>query len=198
MSTATRLRRAPAIAGACFVLGLESLLAQAPPPPPPPPPSIAPGAVVPNSRRHVSGGQVTLTPGQLGAASNQISILRQNYLVKLVVKNGEAEESVEVLTASPILSFNCVLGKSPFTLVTFTGTLQESEDGSLVLQYSVGGRVPQVTESAGTQPGQAVRIEYNDETSSGAIHVTPGTPQTLLKSGARRYSLVIAPAEKSE
>jgi hypothetical protein len=139
----------------------------------------------------------------VGALSNAIAILSQNYLVKLEVKNGDETQTVEVLTASPTLSFNCVLGKQPSTLVTFSGTLQEGENGSLVLQYSVGGRVPEVIESSASPAGGgavavASRIEYNDETSTGAIRVTTGAEQTLLKSGGRRYSILITPATKPQ
>ena len=121
--------------------------------------------------------------------------------MKLQVRNGESTETVEVLTASPSLSFNGVLGKSPSTMVTFSGTLQEAEEGTLILQYSVGGRVPEVIESvAPSAPvtATAARIEYKDETSMGAIHVTAGSEQTLLKSGQRAYSILIVPAPKAQ
>lgn len=198
MSSFSYSYRASALAGVCFALCLaSSLCAQAPLQQPVPQPGAAPSAprrtVVLNNQQ----------PGQQGFSANPIAVLSRNFLVTLVVKNGETSESVEVLTASPTLSFNSVLGKSPSIVVTFSGTLQESEDGSLVLQYGVGGRIPEVVESAAPfrpgsdTPAVATRIEYKDETSSGAIHVAPGTEQMLLKSGQRAYSIRIVPAPKS-
>lgn len=200
MSNPLRLRCVPALAVACLAVTLGALVAQTPVPPiasQPGPPLIQRRAVSPPG----GGLSVSGQPGQLTQSSGQAAILSQNYLVKLGVKNGEATEAVEVLTASPALSFNGVLGKSPSTMVTFSGTLQETEEGSLVLQYSVGGRVPEVIESAAVAtPGAAAatRLEYKDETSTGAIHVTSGSEQTLLKSGQRSYSILIVPAPKAQ
>jgi hypothetical protein len=197
MSTTNRLCRAPLHAGLVLVLTTGSLTAQAPPQPPIPPTA---GVPAPGRRAVVPAG---IQPGQAGSFANTIPILSQNYQVKLAIKSGDDAETVEVLTASPTVSFNCVLGKSPSTLITFSGTLQEGENGSLVLQYSVGGRVPVVIESPAPPAGaggvvRGNQIEYKDETSTGAIHVTTGSEQTLLKSGGRSYHILIVPAPKPQ
>jgi len=130
------------------------------------------------------------------------TVLSRNYSVKLTLKNGDAAETVEVLTASPRISFSAALGKMPMMMVNLSGNLQEVEGGRLVFDFSVGGRVPEIVESAapstGGGPNVARNIQYLDETSVGAIHVKPGVDHTLFASGARAYILRITPVESDK
>ena len=128
-------------------------------------------------------------------------VLQKNYLIKLAVAQGEEVTDFTLLTASPTISFNGTGSGGEIPIgVTFSGSLTEAEGGKLILICSVGGRIPLISEAPAlsVQPNGrplARNVGYRDETSTGAIHVTPGKSQTLIKSGARSYSVTIAPAE---
>ncbi len=130
---------------------------------------------------------------------SEIPTLSRNYQITLLVATGEASAELAVLTASPHISFNYKLGSTPSILLTFQGSLEEREDGALVLKYSIGGRVPEVVPPGNVPAGPGLvppqRVEYSDESSSGAVHVTAGKEYALFQSAHRKYAIRITPAD---
>ena len=120
-------------------------------------------------------------------------VLARNYVVKLTLKNGESAESMEILTASPRVSFSALLGKSPLTAVNLSGGLQEIEGGRLVFEFTVSGRLPEIAEAVGVNGARS--IEYRDESTMGAVHIKLGADHTLFKSGSRAYILNVTAAD---
>ncbi len=129
-------------------------------------------------------------------------VLQKNYLIRLALAQGEEITEFTLLTASPSIFFNGTGGGGEIpVVVTFSGSLTEAEGGKVILVYSDGGRIPLISEAPAlsVQPNGrplARNVEYRDETSTGAIHLTPGKSQTLIKSGGRSYSVTITPADE--
>ncbi|MFN0127291.1 MAG: hypothetical protein ACKV19_11465 [Verrucomicrobiales bacterium] len=197
-------RWAVVITSAALILSSGAAIAQAPQPAPPA--AAVPHPVPPKPIPLQPGGARPALAGQGGLGFQPgpgagVAVLSRNYSVKLTLKNGDTAETVEVLTASPRISFTAMLGKPPAMMLNLTGNLQEVEGGGLVMDYSVGGRVPEIVESAvtitGGSPSVARNFQYSDETSAGAIHVTPGADHTVFASGARAYILTITPVERA-
>ena len=113
-------------------------------------------------------------------------------MVNLSLTQAEKTTDFTLLTAAPTLSFSGTGAGNPPVVVSLNGTLTETEEGKLVMTYVLSGRIPGVTVE-----GSLSNVQYQDETSSGAIHVTPGKPQTLIKSGDRTYRVTITPADEA-
>ncbi|MDB6132247.1 MAG: hypothetical protein JWM59_490 [Verrucomicrobiales bacterium] len=133
----------------------------------------------------------------LGNSSNQQApeLLQRNYRIAITVKQGENTAECSLLTASPNISLNTSTGQGSRVLVTLSGALSEPEGGGLTLGYSIGARFPLPAEG---DARNAQQVQYLDETATGAIHVTPGKEQTLLKSGDRTYSVTITAVEEKK
>ncbi|RYD33885.1 MAG: hypothetical protein EOP86_12305 [Verrucomicrobiaceae bacterium] len=134
----------------------------------------------------------------LGNSSNQQApdLLQRNYRIAITVKQGENTAECSLLTASPNISLNTSTGQGSRVLVTLSGALSEPEGGGLTLGYSIGARFPLPAEGDGRSAQQ--QVQYSEETATGAIHVTPGKEQTLLKSGDRTYSVTITAVEEKK
>lgn len=169
-------------AASCLTFALLSAIcptqvpAQGPVPPP------APGGA---PRRVVLGN---------GSSQQAPELLRRNYQIAIIVKQGGNTGECSLLTASPTISLSAFNGQSNKMIVTLSGTLKEPEGGGLTLGYSIGARIPIVYDDG--QPAR--RVEYTDENATGAIHVTLGKEQTLLKSGDRTYSVTITAVEEEK
>lgn len=133
----------------------------------------------------------------LGNSSNQQApeLLQRNYRIAITVKQGEGTAECSLLTASPSISLNTSTGEGSRVLVTLSGALSEPEGGGLTFGYSIGARFPLPAKGDG---GSTQQVQYSDETATGAIHVTPGKEQTLLKSGDRTYSVTITAVEEKK
>lgn len=207
-------RPAATFAAASLILCAAIGFGQAPPAVPPVPPATQPAlppqpALPKPPPLGPPGGGRPVVTGQPGlvfqpAPGAAPTVLSRNYSLKLTLKNGDTAETVEILTASPRISFSAALGKTPAMMVNLSGNLQELEGGRLVFDFSVGGRVPEIVESAvttttgGGGPNVARNIQYSDETSLGAVHIKPGADHTLFASGARAYILRITPIENDK
>lgn len=173
------------------ILALPSLAQNSPPPVQPAPVQPgAPGQFIPPMPAPPGPRVRPILPARNEAEPP--AILKTNYQVRLVLTQGEKTTEFTLLTAAPSLSFSGTGAGNPPVVVSLNGTLTETGEGKLVMNYILSGRIP-----AATGEGNRISIQYQDESSSGAIHVTPGKPHTLIKSGDRTYSVTISPDEEA-
>ena len=149
----------------------------------------------PLSAQQTPGGPGTAPPGRrvdLSPRNQQPpseDLLQRNYLIFITVKEGEKSTDFSLLTASSSIKLSAAGGGDNQTVVTLTGTLSELEGGKLTLRYSIGARIPVFSEGVNGNRN----IEYTDQTGAGALHVTPGKAQSVMKSGDRSYSVTVTP-----
>ncbi len=115
----------------------------------------------------------------------------ENYLVTLsVTEDGKPITELVIATARADFKADCV---DP--TVTFLGNLSLSEDGTVLLSYSLGAevvvRVPKV-ENAPDVAAKPASIQYKTQSAQGEVRLRLGEPMNVLKTGARTYRLTVA------
>jgi hypothetical protein len=121
--------------------------------------------------------------------------LASNYRITFSGKAADkALGELSILTCAPTLQLSGALDSSETPLnFSVSGSLEEKE-GLMLFSYSIEITVPVTTVSqSGPNGMKTSTIQYQRQSSSGALLMKPGDQYVVLKSGGTSYSVVIAP-----